>query len=47
MEWAYELSTATTKATPRVVGLVENVRTIVIPVVNPDGFETPRARPVR
>ena len=46
MEWAYELINGYNQGNPRVVGLVENVRTIVIPVVNPDGSRR-RARPAR
>ncbi len=47
MEWAYELvngSKAPGAAGDRVRGLLARTRTIVIPVVNPDGFNHSRTR---
>jgi hypothetical protein len=43
MEWAYELVNGYKAGNARVRNLVENTRTIVVPVVNPDGFNTSRA----
>ena len=45
MEWAYELVRGAGKD-PRVTRLVENERTIVVPIVNPDGFNLSREAPV-
>jgi hypothetical protein len=46
MEWAYELLT-TYKSSARTRRIVSNVRTIVVPVLNPDGFRVSReAEPV-
>jgi len=42
IEWAYELITRYRAGVPRVVSLVENTRTIIVPVVNPDGFNISR-----
>ena len=42
MEWAYELVNGYRAGDPRVVNLVENSRTIIVPVVNPDGFNISR-----
>jgi hypothetical protein len=42
MEWAYELITGYRRGDARVRNLVESTRTIVIPVVNPDGFNASR-----
>ena len=42
MEWAYELINGYRAGDPRVVNLVENTRTIIVPVVNPDGFNISR-----
>jgi len=42
MEWAYELINGYNAGDPRVRGLVEDTRTIVVPVVNPDGFNASR-----
>src|SRR5215210_5655196 len=42
MEWAYELVEGYKSGDPRVRRLVENVRTIIVPVVNPDGFNASR-----
>lgn len=42
MEWAYELILGYRKGDARVRGLVGSTRTIVVPVVNPDGFNASR-----
>ncbi|HEV3377081.1 MAG TPA: M14 family metallopeptidase [Thermoleophilaceae bacterium] len=42
MEWAYELIIGYRNGDARVRSLVENTRTIVVPVVNPDGFNASR-----
>ena len=42
LEWAYELVNGYRAGNARVRNLVENTRTIVIPVVNPDGFNASR-----
>ncbi|MGH2848035.1 MAG: M14 family zinc carboxypeptidase, partial [Thermoleophilaceae bacterium] len=42
MEWAYELINGFRAGDARVRRLVSSTRTIVIPVVNPDGFNTSR-----
>ena len=42
MEWAHELVNGYKAGDPRVVNLVENTRTIIVPVVNPDGFNISR-----
>jgi hypothetical protein len=42
MEWAYELIIGYRNGDERVRSLVENTRTIVVPVVNPDGFNASR-----
>ena len=42
LEWAYELSNGYRAGNARARKLVENTRTIVIPVVNPDGFNASR-----
>jgi hypothetical protein len=42
MEWAYQLVKGYSNGNDRVVNLVKKVRTIVIPIVNPDGFNTSR-----
>ena len=42
MEWAYELIEGYRANDARLKPLVENTRTIVIPIVNPDGFNTSR-----
>jgi hypothetical protein len=42
MEWAYELISGYRAGDPRVTNLVENSRTIIVPVVNPDGFNISR-----
>jgi Zinc carboxypeptidase len=42
MEWAYELILGYRRGDPRVRQLVESTRTIVVPVVNPDGFNASR-----
>ena len=42
MEWAYELVNGYKRRDARVRRLVGSVRTIVIPIVNPDGFNTSR-----
>lgn len=41
MEWAYELVTGNGK-NPRVTNIVASSRTIVVPIVNPDGFNLSR-----
>jgi hypothetical protein len=42
MEWAYELIEGYRAGDARLKPLVENTRTIVIPIVNPDGFNASR-----
>lgn len=42
MEWAYELVRGYKQGNDRVTRLMKRVRTIVIPVVNPDGFNASR-----
>jgi hypothetical protein len=42
MEWAYELILGYRRGDARVRRLVETTRTIVVPVVNPDGFNASR-----
>ena len=42
MEWAYELITGYRRGDARTRNLVENTRTIVVPIVNPDGFNASR-----
>ena len=42
MEWAYELVNGYKADNARVRGLMASTRTIVIPIVNPDGFNTSR-----
>ena len=42
MEWAYELIIGYRRGDARVRNLVTNTRTIVVPVVNPDGFNASR-----
>ncbi|MGH2986001.1 MAG: M14 family zinc carboxypeptidase [Solirubrobacterales bacterium] len=42
MEWAYELIIGQREGDPRVRELMASTRTIVVPVVNPDGFNTSR-----
>ena len=42
LEWAYELVEGYRDGDPRVTGLLEKTRTIVIPIVNPDGFNASR-----
>lgn len=42
MEWAYQLIKGYNNDNPRVRHIVRNVRTIVIPVVNADGFNNSR-----
>jgi hypothetical protein len=42
MEWAYELINGYRGGDPRATRLVESTRTIVVPVVNPDGFNVSR-----
>jgi Zinc carboxypeptidase len=42
MEWAYELVLGYRQGDARVRQLVESTRTIVVPVVNPDGFNASR-----
>jgi murein tripeptide amidase MpaA len=42
MEWAYELINGYRAGDPRVTSIVENTRTIIVPVVNPDGFNISR-----
>jgi zinc carboxypeptidase len=43
LEWAYELVNGYKAGNPRVRNLVERTRTIVVPVVNPDGFNASRS----
>ena len=42
MEWAYELVNGYKAKNPRVVRLMGKTRTIVVPIINPDGFNTSR-----
>ena len=42
MEWAFELVNGYRSGDPRVRDLVSRTRTIVIPIVNPEGFNTSR-----
>ena len=42
MEWAYELISGYRRGDARVRRLVSTTRTIVIPIVNPDGFNASR-----
>jgi hypothetical protein len=42
LEWAYDLIAGYRAGDPRTVSLVDRVRTIVVPVVNPDGFNFSR-----
>jgi hypothetical protein len=42
MEWAFELINGYRNGDARVRSLVTNTRTIVVPIVNPDGFNTSR-----
>jgi Zinc carboxypeptidase len=42
MEWAYELIVGYRNGDARVRNLVQNTRTIVVPIVNPDGFNASR-----
>ena len=42
MEWAYELIQGYRNDDPKLKPLVEGTRTIVVPVVNPDGFNSSR-----
>jgi hypothetical protein len=42
LEWAYELINAYRAGDTRTRALVESVRTIIVPVVNPDGFNFSR-----
>ena len=42
MEWAYELIKGYRSGDARIAQLVQNTRTIVVPVVNPDGFNQSR-----
>ena len=42
MEWAYELVLGYRRGDARVRNLVTNTRTIVVPIVNPDGFNASR-----
>ena len=42
MEWAYELVNGYKANNARTKGLVEGTRTIIVPVVNPDGFNISR-----
>jgi hypothetical protein len=42
MEWAYELITGYRRGDARVKRLVSTTRTIVVPIVNPDGFNASR-----
>ncbi|MFP5309991.1 MAG: M14 family zinc carboxypeptidase [Actinomycetes bacterium] len=44
--WAHDLVEGYRKGDTRMVTIVENVRNIVVPVVNPDGFELSRSTPV-
>ncbi|MEA2362846.1 MAG: hypothetical protein QOD71_1991 [Thermoleophilaceae bacterium] len=42
MEWAYELITGYRRGDARVKRLVSTTRTIVVPIINPDGFNASR-----
>jgi len=42
LEWAYELVNGYKTGNARAASLVTNTRTIVVPIVNPDGFNTSR-----
>jgi subtilisin-like proprotein convertase family protein len=42
LEWAYQLVNGYNANVPRVVNLVQNLRTLIIPVVNVDGFNMSR-----
>ena len=42
MEWAYELINGFKAGDPRATKIVRNSRNIVVPIVNPDGFEASR-----
>jgi hypothetical protein len=42
MEWAYELIQGYRSGDARVSNLVTNTRTIIVPIVNPDGFNASR-----
>ena len=42
LEWAYQMIKGYNNDNPRVVNIVKNVRTIVVPVVNADGFNNSR-----
>ncbi|HEV2058326.1 MAG TPA: M14 family metallopeptidase, partial [Solirubrobacteraceae bacterium] len=42
MEWAYELIKGYRSGDARITQLVQNTRTIIVPVVNPDGFNQSR-----
>jgi murein tripeptide amidase MpaA len=44
MEWIYDLVNGD-KADPRIHGLVDATRNIVVPIVNPDGFSVSREAP--
>jgi len=43
MEWAYELINGYKAKDPRIVKIVEQSRNIVVPIVNPDGFDASRS----
>lgn len=42
LEWAYELITSYRRGDPRAQRLVQTTRTVIVPVVNPDGFNQSR-----
>ena len=42
MEWAYELINGFKAGDPRATKIVRNSRNLVVPIVNPDGFEASR-----
>ena len=42
LEWGYEMVNGTKSGDPRATRLTKDIRTIVIPVVNPDGFNISR-----
>jgi hypothetical protein len=42
MEWAYELITKFKAGDPRATNIVRNSRNIIVPIVNPDGFNGSR-----
>ena len=46
MEFAYDLVNGFNSGDARIAGLVKRVRTIIVPVVNPDGFNISREAPV-